>query len=408
MSELEEIRRAEYARRLVAERLRRELFALPDPNSSPELAEQLTAAELELNQVEQSLVAAVGKDPESGLVLDTSRNTGLLGSKTTGLEVRVTQRMSALPTAIYHLLDPNHSPLITVTIRNADEVRTRRLRVISYLERYSAQAVDTLELAPRQSFTLHQLPVLFTERAGKLTELTRAALNILVEDLEGSVELHRSQPVWLLSHNTAPLAVRDPQTGAWIDLSIYFAAFVTPNAPAVRRFLRLTAEHHPQRKLVGYQGESSDIILQVRAAYDALKTESRITYINSVLEFSPDQGFSSQRVRLPRESLEERAANCIDGTVLLASLLEAISLSPALVIVPGHAFLAWETWENSGEWSYLETTMIATHTFEEAVASGEATARRYQELAQKTGQPLYFRRHALRELRGGRGITPLE
>ena len=46
---------------------------------------------------------------------------------------------------------------------------------------------------------------------------------------------------------------------------------------------------------------------------------------------------------LPRESLADKEANCINGTVLFASLLEGISMSPAIVLVPGHAFLAWET-----------------------------------------------------------------
>ena len=50
----------------------------------------------------------------------------------------------------------------------------------------------------------------------------------------------------------------------------------------------------------------------------------------------------------------------------MASLLEAASLQPAIVLVPGHAFVAWETWEGTDEWDYLETTMIASHDFEAA------------------------------------------
>jgi len=52
-------------------------------------------------------------------------------------------------------------------------------------------------------------------------------------------------------------------------------------------------------------------------------------------------------------------------------------MNPAIAIIPGHAFAAWETWENSGKWKFLETTMIGTHTFEEACASGEKTAEQY-------------------------------
>lgn len=407
-ADLGKLKQEEYRLRLAAGLLRREVFALSDPNSYPQLIDRLEAAEETLSAVEKRYAQALSADNTTGLLLDNSHSSNLLGAETTGLEVTVFQRMASIPTAIVHLFDPQDNPLVTMTVRNAGEQRTRRLRLYSYIEGYSAQAVDTLELAPRQQREVNQLPVLFPAEARSVTELTRASLNLLVEDLDGGVELHRSLPVWLLSRNSAPLAVRDPQTGGWNDLSVYFGAFVTPNSPAVMRFLRLAADHHPERQLGGYQGEPPVVEPQVRAAFDALRTESRITYVNSVLEFNPEQGFATQRVRLPRESLEERQANCIDGVVLFASLLESMSLSPAIVVIPGHALLAWETWEDSNEWRFLETTMINSHNFEEAVASGEATAGRYRALAERTGSPQYFRLHPLRELRGVRNITPLE
>ena len=84
---------------------------------------------------------------------------------------------------------------------------------------------------------------------------------------------------------------------------------------------------------------------------------------------------SGQRVRLPSESLTGGQANCIDGTVLMASLLEGFSLNPAIVVIPGHAFLGWETWPNSHVWRYLETTMIGTNNFQEACESAENLAQ---------------------------------
>ena len=63
----------------------------------------------------------------------------------------------------------------------------------------------------------------------------------------------------------------------------------------------------------------------------------------SVLAFNPDHGTANQWVRLPRETLADHTANCLDGAVLFANLLEAVSLSPALVIVPSHAFVGWQT-----------------------------------------------------------------
>jgi len=167
------------------------------------------------------------------------------------------------------------------------------------------------------------------------------------------------------------------------------------------KFLRLAAKHHTSGQLAGYQGSRSEIPLQVKALFDALKSEGEITYVNSLIDFNPQQGSASQRVRLPRESLADKQANCIDGTVLFASLLEGISLSPAIVLVPGHAFVAWDTWRDSNEWKYLETTMMGTNTFEEACTSAEKTAAFYKRREKLTLWPLS-------ELRTKYGITPME
>jgi hypothetical protein len=103
-----------------------------------------------------------------------------------------------------------------------------------------------------------------------------------------------------------------------------------------------------------------------------------------------------------------RSANCLDGTVLLASVLEAASLNPALVLVPGHAFLAWETQDGNGEWDYLETTMIGTHDFAAARAAGRAEAVRWQETRRKSGDPSHFTLLPLPYLRAELGVSPME
>src|SRR5262249_61176028 len=81
--------------------------------------------------------------------------------------------------------------------------------------------------------------------------------------------------------------------------------------------------------------------------------------------------------RLPRESLCLRSANSIDGAALFPSLLEAAGLNAAVVFVPGHAFVGWQTGDfEDSPWSYLETTMIGTHDFARACRSGQ---RQYDE-----------------------------
>ena len=110
----------------------------------------------------------------------------------------------------------------------------------------------------------------------------------------------------------------------------------------------------------------------------------------------------NQRARLPREALDLKSANCVDGVVLFASLLEGASLCPALLLVPGHALVGWESLDGYGDWQFLETTLLATGDFEAACRSGQA---QYQ--AAVDHYPDGVKLHRLSELRA-RGIWPME
>lgn len=424
-ADFDELQRQAYNARVVAAKLRREFYGETDPldltasTVAPNiLRDQLQQAEENLLSLERQLQerhTEEAKQPRTGqlptathdsLILDSRKMTKLLGPTTTGLETQIHLRMAQLPTAICHLLDPEENPLVTCFVDNTRN-EIRRIRVSSYIDGYSARSIQTYEIEKQKSHEFRQLPTLFPDRARTVTELTRATLNVRIEDLDGKVEVEQTKPIWLLARTTAPLAVRDPKTQEWRDMTHYFGAFVTPNTPSLMKFLRVAAGLHPARRLSGYQGQKSDVEPQAEAIFNALKTEAGITYVNSVVAFSPEDGAINQRVRLPRESLEDKQANCIDGTVLFASLLEAASLNPALVIVPQHAFVAWETWTGSNEWRYLETTMIGSHTFQEARQYAENNAQLYQAIAGKNNASA-FHRWSLRELRTTRHITPMD
>ena len=401
----DELRRREYDLRMAVSRLRRGLSQEMDLSALEQHVKELQQLEVELSAVEQALTHETASDPKSGLVVDTAQETGLLGPETTGLDVKVHLKMAHVPTGMYHLLSKDDQPLVACEVRNAQNDGQRRVRMISFIAGYSAQAVDTIELRPHQTYKFQQLPTLYPERLRRLNELTRATLDIMVENLDGKIELHKTEPIWLLARNTAPLSIQDPSTGERIDMTRYLGAYVTPNEPSIMEFLRLAAARHPDGRLTGYQ---DDVETQVKAIFDALKLDAQITYVDSLVAFDPREGASSQRVRLPRQSLHEKQANCVDGALLFASLLEAISLNPAIVAVPGHAFVAWETQPQSDKWRYLETTKIGNSAFEVARDFGDRRAKIYEDLLQTKGDPRQFRRWGMRQLRTEFGITPME
>jgi hypothetical protein len=407
MASLEDLDRQERSLRLEAEAIARRLQATAAPAWRQTLAARLAqvtqalgAASAERQRAERAVrpaeqrVSAGGAAAQGGAAPMGGGGT-TLGKDTTGLDARATLRMTHVPTSIVHLLDERTDPLVTVTVRAS---RDARVRVMVEVAGYSARAVRTVELRKGKEASLDLLPTFFPERLREVTELTRATVAVSVDDLDGKTEDETTFPVWLLARTTAALYVEDPGGGTR-DLTRFLAAWVTPNAEPVTALLREAAALHPANQLVGYQADEADVEQQVQAIYAAVK-KAGLTYVNSIVAFGNAPGQFAQRVRLPSESLRVRCANCIDGTVLLASLLEAASLNPAIVLVPGHAFLGWQRWTN-GKWDYLETTLLGHAEFPAAHERGVANAELWTATGQLTLLPLP-------ELRVEQGIAPAE
>ena len=308
--------------------------------------------------------------------------------------ITVSLLTEVLPTAYCYQLTEETFPLVDVAVNNdvnrVDDV-TVRLRV--EIDGYSDPAMRLHTVSGGTKSHIRILPLLRNKAVVSLTEMRPASLHVFVEETApGSRVLYeQTRNIRLHALDTALLAVRR-NDGSTIDLVDFLAAWVTPRSLAVKHCLRRAAEHHPRKVIIGYQGarthdEKVNIVReQAQAIFAELKNGVKLTYINSTLNMGRESGQVTQRVRLPSESLETGgSANCIDGAVLFASLLELASLDPLLVIVPGHAFVGWRIWRGSEQYEFAETTMIGTSDFVSAQREGQ----RQYDAALKSG---YFTR----------------
>jgi hypothetical protein len=288
----------------------------------------------------------------------------------TQLRVELMLRMRPLPTAIYHLLDPDTDPVLTVVMGN-DASEARRICVRTYLEELSSQDVRTLVLEPHSETRINVRPPLLPARVREMTAERWTTWHLVVEDLDqgSKIERHEGIEVLCLPPSFGFYGVARPETGQLIDLTPYFAAWVTPCSEAVQNLIRRAASFTSRGLLKSYVQDPVAITEQVQALYLSLR-EAGITYIDSVVPLETPAGYVSQGPRLPRESLTLKSANCLDGTLLFASLLEGASLRPILVFVPGHAFVGWELNEEGDEYDFLETTLISSTAFAEACRVG--------------------------------------
>ncbi len=170
-------------------------------------------------------------------------------------------------------------------------------------------------------------------------------------------------PIWL---------IRTDYTSA--DMSYMFSAYVNENDPVIEQLKREALNSGIISRFTGYlSGDEAEVWLQVTALWSVLYNRG-ITYSNKTI---PSVGINQevlfcQQVRFPSDALKTSQANCIDGTVLFASMLRNIGIHSVIVLIPGHAFVGFITvdghnLENS-YYVFLETTSLGIEVTEDQIS----------------------------------------
>ncbi|TVQ21605.1 MAG: hypothetical protein EA382_13330 [Spirochaetaceae bacterium] len=232
----------------------------------------------------------------------------------------------------YRYYDTN--PVGRATLRNDGGTAATSVTVRLYMPRYmdvaKTQAVPTT-IEPGQQVSI-DLYALLTDEVLRVTEGTKAAVSIEVEyTTRGSTQRFAID-------RTIDIADRNAMT--WDD-DRKAASFVTAKDPVVLTFGRNVAS------VVRAAGFDS-INLNLRTAI--AMTEALASYgLNYVIDpTSPYAELSGQShvvdfLQFPRQTLEYRAGDCDDLSILYAALLESVGIPAAFVTVPGHIFTAFST-----------------------------------------------------------------
>ncbi len=202
-------------------------------------------------------------------------------------------------------------------------------------------------------------------------------LDVTVERADGGV-LAKRIDVRVHPLDEALYFVRDGD--ARIDLGWAFAAWVDPHDPVIDELVALAG--------IDAGAAAGDGVAAARAIWIALERRG-LRYADDGAGISQGPVIYSQRVRLLADTWSERIANCLDGSVLIASALERLGMRTMLVLVPGHAFLGFSDAADAGNTEFLETTFLGR-----AGGQGvnfEARARAGFDAARKAGNARYRR-----------------
>jgi hypothetical protein len=178
-------------------------------------------------------------------------------------------------------------------------------------------------------------------------------------------------PITLLPPNYFLMAVWEPIRQVLLNYTWLIAAWVRRRGKELQQILTTAASTCP---LEGYQAphgtdQAEHTRRQVEAIYDAVKTHG-LAYQGSARVYLNRPEYLMQQVRLPEQSLQDKAANCLDMAVLFSSLLSSCEIDPLILFVPGHAIVGWK--DGAGGMEFLQTTGIAQNSFAEACTAGMA------------------------------------
>lgn len=143
------------------------------------------------------------------------------------------------------------------------------------------------------------------------------------------------------------------------------AGYVNENHPLIDQLLSEAKATGICHAFTGYEDGKDEVIKQIQAVWAAIQKRG-ITYSN-VADSTRSPMHSFQHVRLLDQCLASGQANCVDATVMLASVLKKIGLRVGIILVPKHAYLVVYDKDGKKREFAIESTGIAHQTLSEAI-----------------------------------------
>lgn len=143
----------------------------------------------------------------------------------------------------------------------------------------------------------------------------------------------------------------------YVSTRLFYAAYVNEENPLIDKLLREALNTRIVRRFLGYQSTPEMVDKQVYALWYVLQKRN-FKYSSVSYSSLSSNVVYAQRVRTFEDALNSSQINCVDGSVLFASLLRAINITPVLVQMPGHMFVGYYTDSAKKNLTFLETTMI--------------------------------------------------
>src|SRR3954471_14581530 len=217
----------------------------------------------------------------------------------------------------------------------------------------------------------------------KLRQTTQQVpMNVAFEvEVDGESAGEKMETLQVRSINDCPFAVANSEEtlddenfiAGNAELGWMFAAYVNENHPLLDKILQEALETKIVSAFKVTTHEHDETLRQVFALWSALQKRG-LQYSSTTTTPGGSETVQSQFVRFIDQSLTNTQANCVDGSVLFASLLRKISIEPFLVTVPGHMYVGFYLGAGKSQFVGLETTLLGVPDVAEEKKADEPAA----------------------------------
>ena len=223
-------------------------------------------------------------------------------------------------------------PIGNASIRNRESGELTDIRVNLFVKRYmdSPKECAVLETLGKGEEQPIELSALFNEGVLEITEGTKVAADITVDyKYKGQQYTHTK---------VETMSLYDRNATRWDD-DRKAAAFVTAKDPVVLKFAKSTAG------IVNDSGMKAvnDNLRMAMAMHEALSLYGMSYVIDPTTpyaEFSQNTT-AVDYLQFPKQSLEYKAGDCDDLSILYCALLESVGVETAFITTPGHIHMAF-------------------------------------------------------------------
>jgi len=229
----------------------------------------------------------------------------------------------------YSYYDKN--PAGTLTIRNTAPGSVQDVTVSFFVKQFMEEPKVFLQWKEMQRGEEKAVPIfaLFSDSILQVTEATKVAGDIVVSFKYLGNEVTKHYPVTVTVNN---------RNGMTWDDTDKAAAFVTANDPIIRSFSARTV---PDARSRGKPAINATF-RSAMALFNAMNVHG-VAYLPAPTAYADKVSNKSvvDHLQFPAQTLELKAGDCSDISILYAALLESAGIEAAYITIPGHIFVAF-------------------------------------------------------------------